>query len=119
MNVRLRLASDPDAADAPSVSAAETALALLNGASGPPDLLLADLTLPGEDGLALIRAARRLQPGLPAMLVSGYSDAGLRRACEAAGVRFVAKPVAAAALLGAAADLFPFASVVAGAGENI
>jgi PAS domain S-box-containing protein len=37
------------------------------------DLLITDLSMPGTDGLALIREAQRRQPGLPAILLTGYS----------------------------------------------
>lgn len=38
------------------------------------DLLVADLRLPGMDGLSLIRQARTLRAGLPVLIVTGYSD---------------------------------------------
>lgn len=52
-----------------------------DGASGlerlrrdPCDLLIADLRMPGMDGLTLIREARRLHPQLPVIIVTGYSS---------------------------------------------
>ena len=36
-------------------------------------LLVSDLTMPGMDGVALIEAAQRARPGLPAILVTGHS----------------------------------------------
>jgi signal transduction histidine kinase/ActR/RegA family two-component response regulator len=48
------------------------ALALL--AVGPAvDALVTDLSMPGIDGLALIRAARERRPRLPAVLLTGYA----------------------------------------------
>jgi excisionase family DNA binding protein len=38
------------------------------------DLLIADLRMPGMDGLTLIREARRLQPGLKVIIITGYSS---------------------------------------------
>jgi len=38
------------------------------------DLLIADLRMPGMDGLSLIREARRLQPALKVIIVTGYSS---------------------------------------------
>ncbi len=38
---------------------------------GSLDLLLCDLLLPQMDGNELVRRAKQLQPGLPAMIVSG------------------------------------------------
>ena len=40
------------------------------------DVLLSDLTMPGMDGLQLIRAAQEIRPGLPAILLTGYTGAG-------------------------------------------
>ncbi len=39
----------------------------------PVDLLVSDLAMPGLDGVALIRAARRRHPALPAILITGYA----------------------------------------------
>ncbi len=38
------------------------------------DLLLSDLSMPGMDGLALIREAQRRRPGLPAILLTGFAS---------------------------------------------
>ena len=43
------------------------------GGKNRADLLITDLSMPGTDGLVLIREAQRRQPGLPAILLSGYS----------------------------------------------
>jgi PAS domain S-box-containing protein len=40
------------------------------------DLMVSDLTMPGMDGLALIRAAQEQRPGLPAVLLTGYAGDG-------------------------------------------
>ncbi len=37
------------------------------------DLLITDLTMPGVDGLVLIREARRFLPQLPIIIITGYS----------------------------------------------
>jgi signal transduction histidine kinase/ActR/RegA family two-component response regulator len=49
-----------------------TALAQLEQGLGC-DLLVSDLAMEGIDGVTLIREARRLRPGLPAILVTGYA----------------------------------------------
>jgi CheY-like chemotaxis protein len=36
------------------------------------DVLVTDLSMPGMDGLAVIRAAHELNPALPAVLLTGY-----------------------------------------------
>ena len=40
----------------------------------PFDLLIADLRMPGMDGLTLIREARRLYPALPVIIITGHSS---------------------------------------------
>jgi CheY-like chemotaxis protein len=54
------------------------ALALI-AAGEAVDALVTDLSMPGMDGLALIRAAQERRPGLPAVLLTGYAgeDAAL------------------------------------------
>jgi PAS domain S-box-containing protein len=47
------------------------------------DLVLSDITMPGHhDGLALARLLRRLHPGLPVLLVTGYSSRAVEAATE-------------------------------------
>jgi CheY-like chemotaxis protein len=52
-------------------SAAEALEYLQDATPGSVDLLLSDLLMPGMDGNELIRRAKQLMPGLPALLVSG------------------------------------------------
>jgi CheY-like chemotaxis protein len=40
------------------------------------DIMVSDLTMPSMDGLALIRSAQERQPGLPAVLLTGYAGDG-------------------------------------------
>jgi PAS domain S-box-containing protein len=42
--------------------------------SGPVDLLIVDMAMPGMNGVELIRRARERRGGLRAMLVTGYAD---------------------------------------------
>lgn len=59
------------------------ALELLQGMhSGSLDLLLCDLLMPQMDGNELVRRAKQLHPGLPAMIVSG-TVTGFDRSCAA------------------------------------
>jgi CheY-like chemotaxis protein len=54
--------------------AADAATALERLAAGErADLLIADLSMPGMNGIALIREAQRCRPRLPAMLLTGYA----------------------------------------------
>ncbi len=49
---------------------------------GTLDLLLCDLIMPQMDGNELVRRAKQLHPGLPAMIVSG-TVTSFERACAA------------------------------------
>jgi PAS domain S-box-containing protein len=53
------------------------ALARLDGGERP-ELLVTDLSMPGMNGLVLIEEARRRRPNLPALLITGYADSGIR-----------------------------------------
>ena len=55
------------------------ALALLS-AGAAVDALVTDLSMPGMDGLALVRAVKERCPGLPAVLLTGYSGDGAETA---------------------------------------
>ena len=62
-----------------SVGTAEEALDQLRAAvTGTIDLLLCDLLMPQMDGNELVRRAKQLHPGLPAMIVSGTVNAADR-----------------------------------------
>jgi two-component system, LuxR family, response regulator FixJ len=62
--------------------------------------LIADLCMPGMDGLALQREVARRRGDLPVLLVSGYGEVGLAvQAMKAGAVDFLEKPVAAGQLL--------------------
>jgi PAS domain S-box-containing protein len=55
-----------------AVESSATALALLD-AGEAVDLLVTDLSMPGMDGLELIREVQRRRPGLPAVLLTGFA----------------------------------------------
>ena len=63
-------------------------------ARGPPDLILLDLDLPGEDGLTLARELRATRAGIGIVIITGRTDvidtvAGL----EVGADDYVAKPI--------------------------
>jgi DNA-binding response OmpR family regulator len=51
----------------------DSALALLHLATEPVDLLITDLQMPGADGLTVIREARRLQPDIFTLMITGHA----------------------------------------------
>lgn len=80
------------------------ALALLERL-GPLDLLLSDVGLPGLDGRQLADVARRLWPGLPVILMTGYAEqARVREAFLGPGMRMLNKPFALERLAEAVAE---------------
>ena len=60
------------------------------------DVLVTDLSMPGMDGVALIRAAQQRRPGLPAILLTGYAG---EAALADAGFSLMRKPVSGADLI--------------------
>ena len=61
--------------------------------STPYSLLITDLKMPGMDGLAVIRAAREMRPGLPVIIVTGHStEASAIEAVNLGVVGYLTKP---------------------------
>lgn len=56
---------------------AREAIALLEGAGGDFDVLISDITLPGESGISLLSTVRRRWPGLPGILITGSLAPGI------------------------------------------
>ncbi|MBX6376990.1 MAG: response regulator transcription factor [Clostridia bacterium] len=52
---------------------------------GRPDAVLLDVRMPGMDGIACVRALKRLLPDLPVLMLTTYDDDRLVRDCLAAG----------------------------------
>jgi excisionase family DNA binding protein len=50
-----------------------SALQRLRESTAPFDLLIADLKMPGMDGLTLIRQAKRMRPELAIIIITGFS----------------------------------------------
>jgi CheY-like chemotaxis protein len=111
---------DPDArhlvavvlksAGASVVTAADAGEALCHFAHAVPDAVVADIGLPGEDGYALLRRIRLLEPDrggtVPAIALTAYARAEDRALALAAGFdRHMVKPVDPAALVNAVASV--------------
>ena len=60
--------------------------------SGPFDILISDVVMPGIDGPAMARALRKRAPDLPVLFMSGYAEGQLRDELELAAAHFIAKP---------------------------
>jgi hypothetical protein len=81
------------------------ALAALERADVPFDLLLTDLVMPGMHGRELIARVRRARPAMPVVCMTGYAgdpDAAEVRTLEAGAI--LTKPFSVEALLRALAD---------------
>ncbi len=93
------------------VSTAGSAEAAFRAIEGePPDVLLSDIGMPGEDGISLIRRVRALDPDrggkVPAAALTAYTQAADRERALSAGFQaFLAKPVDPRELAAAVARL--------------
>lgn len=74
--VRETLADLLDVDNYEPIQAVDAAQALMILLADPTaiDVLITDLSMPGTDGIALIKHARRIKPGLPAVLLTGYAE---------------------------------------------
>ena len=76
------------------------ALALAGAHAGSVELVLTDVVMPETDAGAMLAALRAQRPGLPALLMSGYSaEAVATRGALVEGTSLLRKPFTAAALL--------------------
>ncbi|NIM17092.1 MAG: response regulator [Candidatus Aminicenantes bacterium] len=58
------------------------------------DLVITDLTMPNISGLQLAKEVKRIKPGIPIILCSGYSTTIIKEEIKAIGVNdFVMKPI--------------------------
>ncbi|MBC7636589.1 MAG: response regulator [Acetobacteraceae bacterium] len=78
-----------------------------------PDLLVTDYSMPGMNGLMVIEEVRRLQPHLPALLLTGFADAAIRLKLDDiqdTSILLLRKPVTADELIHQATALLASAS---------
>ena len=88
--------------DVDAAADGRAALARLQGAVY--DLLITDLKMPGMDGLALIRDARRLSPALPVIIITAFStEASAIEAINLGVSGYLTKPFRIARILSVAA----------------
>jgi PAS domain S-box-containing protein len=99
-DARELIAASLGATGARVIATSNAQSAISSAARERPDLLLADIGLPGEDGYTLLQRIRALYPELPAIALTAYARSTDRaRALEAGFQRHVIKPVDPKALL--------------------
>jgi two-component system cell cycle sensor histidine kinase/response regulator CckA len=79
----------------------EEALEIL-GRGEPIDLLVSDVVMPGMDGPAVVREARKSRPELKILFMSGYAEEQLRKSIDIENVNFLPKPFSVTELAEAA-----------------
>ena len=90
-------------------SASSVAAAVTAARVDPPDVILLDVSLGDEDGLAVLAGLRAAGGALPTTVaMTGHDDAGTRARCLAAGcVAVLVKPVPTRELLRVVDELVP------------
>ena len=85
-------------------TAPDATTALTRVRAVPYDLMIADLRMPGMDGLALIRQTKRLRAELPVIIITGYStEASAIEAVNLGVAGYLRKPFRVPEVLAAAA----------------
>ena len=70
------------------------ALEMAETAPAPPDLVIADVVMPGLGGKALAQALQSRWPGIPVLFISGYAGVdAVRRGLLDEGAEFMQKPL--------------------------
>ena len=90
------------------VAGGEAALEASAAHSGPIDLLITDMVMPGMSGQELARQMRKLREGIRVIYMSGYSEhaAGEAAKCDGAAV-VLTKPFSRSTLLRTVRDILP------------
>jgi len=102
--------------DVTAAAGAVEALELFD-AGEPVDVLVSDLSMPGVDGLVLVDEVHRRQPGLPAILLTGFATDAAELAMQGAvsgAFSLLRKPIEAQALAERIAALLSGAEASAG-----
>lgn len=77
--------NEPDLSVCCEAGTAEQALEIIT--KSKPDLVLADLTLPGKSGLELIKDIQVMEPGLPVLVISMHDESLYAERALRAGAR--------------------------------
>ena len=80
--------------EAQVASTVEIGEKLLSTGEPPPfDLILTDVKMPGQDGFEMIRRARKIQPDIPILMMTGYLTAKTMEKGRRYGAdNYIAKP---------------------------
>ncbi|WDP90278.1 MAG: PAS domain S-box protein [Desulfobacter sp.] len=82
-----------------AATSSEEALAHIRNAPRYFDLVLTDMTMPGMNGLDLSRSIKAINPGIPIVLCTGFSQGLTKEICTSAGIfDLVMKPMIASEL---------------------
>jgi CheY-like chemotaxis protein len=85
---------------------AEAALALVDGETEPPQVLITDIVMPGMNGRELAGRLRTRFPRMPILFISGYTDAAIERVSDlGANEAFLQKPFSPEDLLNRLGEL--------------
>jgi len=70
-----------------------SAIAALEGAEAPFDIVVSDVQMPGADGFKVLETARACMPGARVVLITGYgTEADRARALNAGASEYLLKP---------------------------
>jgi CheY-like chemotaxis protein len=102
----LKLTLQLSGAQVHAAVSAEEALRMFS--AHKPDLVISDLALPQSDGMSLLKEIRTQCPHVPAIALTGISDAKVRlQAFDAGFDRYLVKPVADYILIETVSKLAP------------
>ncbi|MCU0841892.1 MAG: response regulator [Thiobacillaceae bacterium] len=95
LTARLLMRAALEQNDFEVTEAADGDQALESAESAPPDLVLLDVEMPGQDGFSVCQALRRRRGGeLPIIMVTGMDDmTSIERAYQSGATDFIAKPI--------------------------
>ncbi|HVY17324.1 MAG TPA: response regulator [Rhodopila sp.] len=72
---------------------ADEAMTILEADPQSVAILVTDLSMPGENGIALVKRVRGLRPGLPAIILTGVTEEPPCAGLEGRGFCVLRKPV--------------------------
>lgn len=84
-----------------TVDGAASAEEAIEKLPGDYDLIISDILLDGMDGVSLLNRVKRMDLGIPVVMITGYGVAEMEEKCERNGAAgFLKKPFTVQSLLG-------------------